>query len=104
MRQALLPVQFSAAQKRKDLLRVCSTLIARTFRSSRYSNSALSHLYVAITGVAFVIASANVRITADQNSVYMSADQLAGGTYTDSVLTRCGIDRRPQNEPTLAID
>jgi hypothetical protein len=36
--------------------------------------------------------------------VYQSADQLAGGTYTDAVLKRCGTDRRMQNEPTLAID
>ena len=35
---------------------------------------------------------------------YVSADQLAGGTYTDGVLARCGTDFRMQNEPTLAID
>jgi len=46
----------------------------------------------------------NVRVTVDQSSTYVSADQLAGGTYTDGVLTRCGVDRRMQNEPTLAID
>jgi hypothetical protein len=34
----------------------------------------------------------------------MSADQLAGGAYTDAVLQRCGQDRRMQNEPTLALD
>jgi hypothetical protein len=34
----------------------------------------------------------------------VSADQLAGGIYTDAVLRRCGTDRRQQNEPTLAID
>ncbi|MBO0838749.1 MAG: exo-alpha-sialidase, partial [Actinobacteria bacterium] len=34
----------------------------------------------------------------------VSADELAGGTYTDAVLARCGSDRRMQNEPTLAID
>jgi hypothetical protein len=49
-------------------------------------------------------AGPNVRVTVDQASSYVSADQLAGGSYTDSVLTRCGIDRRMQNEPTLAID
>ena len=49
-------------------------------------------------------AGANVRVTVDTGSAYVSADQLAGGTYTDAVLTRCGIDRRMQNEPTLAID
>jgi hypothetical protein len=43
-------------------------------------------------------------VTVDQASTYVSADQLAGGSYTDGVLTRCGIDRRMQNEPTLAID
>lgn len=46
----------------------------------------------------------NVRVTVDQGSSYVSADQLAGGTYTDGVLSRCGTDRRMQNEPTLAID
>jgi hypothetical protein len=34
----------------------------------------------------------------------MSADQLAGGTYTDGILQRCGHDRRQQNEPTIALD
>jgi len=46
----------------------------------------------------------NVRVTVDQGGTYVSADQLAGGTYSDGVLTRCGVDRRMQNEPTLAID
>jgi hypothetical protein len=49
-------------------------------------------------------AGPNVRVTVDQTSAYVSADQLAGGTYTDAVLRRCGTDRRQQNEPTLAID
>lgn len=49
-------------------------------------------------------AGANVRVTVDAASTYKSADQLAGGSYSDGVLTRCGIDRRMQNEPTLAID
>jgi len=49
-------------------------------------------------------AGPNVRVTVDQGSKYVSADQLAGGSYTDAVLARCGIDRRMQNEPTLAID
>jgi hypothetical protein len=40
----------------------------------------------------------------DTASTYKSADQLAGGSYTDGVLRRCGIDRRLQNEPTLALD
>ncbi len=47
---------------------------------------------------------ANVRVTVDTGSTYLSADQLAGGSYSDGVLARCGIDRRMQNEPTLAID
>lgn len=51
-------------------------------------------------------AGANVRVTVDNgtNGSYVSADQLAGGTYTDAVLQRCGTDRRQENEPTLAID
>lgn len=49
-------------------------------------------------------AAANVRVTNDQASAYASADQLAGGKYSDGVLARCGIDRRMQNEPTLSID
>src|SRR5215831_1710896 len=46
-------------------------------------------------------AGANVRVTVDQGGAYVSADQMAGGTYTDGVLSRCGVDRRMQNEPTL---
>jgi hypothetical protein len=50
-------------------------------------------------------ASANVRVTLDNDTSYVSADQLGGtGSYTDGVLSRCGRDLRPQNEPTLAID
>jgi hypothetical protein len=51
-------------------------------------------------------AGANVRVTVDNGTqgAYQSADQLAGGTYSDAVLKRCGVDRRMQNEPTLAID
>ena len=49
-------------------------------------------------------AGVNVRVTNDNDTTYVSADQLAGGTYTDGVLLRCGTDRRMQNEPTLAID
>jgi len=57
-----------------------------------------------LTGSAGV--SANVRVTHDNGTGggYLSADQLVGGSYTDSVLFRCGTDRRQQNEPTLAID
>jgi len=46
-------------------------------------------------------AGSNVRVTGGS---YLSADQLGGGSYTDGVLSRCGTDRRMQNEPTLAID
>lgn len=51
-------------------------------------------------------AGGNVRVTLDNgtNGSYWSADQLSGGSYTDAVLQRCGVDRRMQNEPTLAID
>jgi hypothetical protein len=49
-------------------------------------------------------AGTNVRVTNDHDTTYTSADQLGGGSYTDSVLLRCGTDRRMQNEPTLAID
>ncbi len=63
-------------------------------------------LYAAAPAVACggPTAGANARVTVDQSSSYLSADQLAGGGYTDAVLTRCGVDRRMQNEPTLAID
>ena len=49
---------------------------------------------------------ANIRVTNDNSSSgsYQSADQLNGGTYSDGVLTRCGTDKRMQNEPTIAID
>jgi hypothetical protein len=47
----------------------------------------------------------NVRVTVDAGSSYVSADALGGtGTYTDATLQRCGVDRRMQNEPTVAID
>jgi hypothetical protein len=50
-------------------------------------------------------AGPNVRVTNDQGSTYVSAHTLGGGgAYTDVVLTRCGIDRRMQNEPTIALD
>ena len=43
-------------------------------------------------------ADTNVRVTADNGAhgPYLSADQLAGGSYTDAVLQRCGLDRRMQ--------
>jgi hypothetical protein len=47
----------------------------------------------------------NVRVTVDTASSYVSADVMgATGTYSDSTLKRCGVDRRMQNEPTVAID
>ena len=58
-----------------------------------------------LTGSAGTIPT-NVRVTHDNSTGggYVSANQMAGGSYTDGVLTRCGIDKRQQNEPTLAID
>ena len=56
-------------------------------------------LSVPLAGAA--TAGGNVLVT---GGPYLSADQLAGGTYTDGVLARCGVDFRMQNEPTLAID
>ncbi len=63
-------------------------------------------LYSAVPAVAggSPVAGSNFRVTVDQASTYVSADQLAGGSYSDGVLARCGVDRRMQNEPTLAID
>ena len=49
-------------------------------------------------------AAANVRVTNDNGTTYLSADQLSGGSYSDAVLQRCGHDRRMQNEPTIALD
>src|SRR5260370_7640991 len=49
-------------------------------------------------------AGPNVRVTVDQASKYVSADQLAVGGYTDAVLARCLIDRRMPNEPPPPLD
>ncbi len=57
-----------------------------------------------VAGAQAASVGGNVRVTVDTGSAYVSADQLAGGTYSDAVLQRCGVDRRMQNEPTLAID
>jgi len=87
----------------------------KTIRWFTRSNPLRSHLRIAIAGGLVLAAAAtalfaataggNVRVTVDQSSTYVSADVLGGsGAYTDGVLTRCGIDRRMQNEPTLAID
>jgi hypothetical protein len=60
----------------------------------------------AVAGAQALSVSGNVRVTVDNgtNGAYVSADQLAGGSYSDAVLQRCGMDRRMENEPTLAID
>jgi hypothetical protein len=51
------------------------------------------------------ISPSNVRVTVDTASAYVSADALGGtGAYTDATLQTCGVDQRPQNEPTIAID
>jgi hypothetical protein len=75
-----------------------------------------SRLLVAVAAVAAALSSvsaygqpspsagANTRVTNDNDTSYVSADQLAGGGYTDAVLLRCGHDRRMQNEPTIALD
>jgi hypothetical protein len=59
---------------------------------------------VSAYGQASPSAGANTRVTNDNDTSYVSADQLAGGSYTDAVLVRCGHDRRMQNEPTIALD
>jgi hypothetical protein len=67
--------------------------------------AALAVLIVVAGAGALATAGSDVRVTVDTGSVYVSADQMGGsGTYTDAVLQRCGVDRRMQNEPTLAID
>jgi len=82
--------------KRVAILGVAGLTLMSLFAVSLYLRS----------GVAAAAPSpgANVRVTVDTGSAYKSADQLAGGSYSDGVLTRCGVDRRMQNEPTLAID
>jgi len=84
-----------------------SNRISRWMKSIAFAGA----LVIAGWAIAFAApntptAGVNVRVTLDNGSsgAYMSADQLAGGTYTDAVLQRCGTDRRQQNEPTLAID
>lgn len=86
--------------------------ISRWMKTSRsFRISFLGVLVIAGATLAFArpntpTAAVNARVTVDNgaNGSYMSADQLAGGAYTDGVLSRCGTDRRQQNEPTLAID
>jgi hypothetical protein len=58
-----------------------------------------------LPSTAIAAAGSNVRVTLDNGTAYVSADALGGtGSYSDAALERCGIDRRLQNEPTLAID
>ena len=91
---------------------VSLAFISRSMKTSRSFRVAFAGaLVIAAATLAFALpntptAGANVRVTVDNgaNGSYMSADQLAGGAYTDGVLARCGTDRRQQNEPTLAID
>lgn len=62
-------------------------------------------LVLAVVQASPAIAGGNVRVTVDQGSAYVSADVLGGtGAYSDATLRRCGVDRRMQNEPTIAID
>jgi hypothetical protein len=72
------------------------------------SVAAISGLTVAMAfplQAAAAPAPSNVRVTVDTGSSYISADAMGGtGTYTDTTLQRCGIDRRMQNEPTVAVD
>jgi hypothetical protein len=74
------------------------------------ATSSAAFLVAGLIGATAAVASPspsigkNIRVTVDQGSTYVSADQMAGGKYSDGVLTRCGVDRRMQNEPTLAID
>jgi len=79
-----------------------------SIKTSRFFTVAfLSAMLISAVGMAKAstpVAGTNVRVTVDTGSTYRSADQLAGSAYTDAVLQRCGVDRRMQNEPTLAID
>ena len=66
--------------------------------------AAAAAAFSSVSAYAVPTAAPNVRVTNDQTGSYLSADQLAGGTYTDAVLQRCEHDRRMQNEPTIALD
>ncbi|HEX8983588.1 MAG TPA: sialidase family protein [Ktedonobacterales bacterium] len=83
--------------KRGSILALASLTLVSLFTASMNLGGPLAAKFGPTAG-------ANVRVTVDSGSVYKSADQLAGGTYTDAVLARCGVDQRMQNEPTLAID
>ena len=66
--------------------------------------AAIAAAFSSVSAYGAPTAAPNIRVTNDQTGSYMSADQLAGGTYSDVVLQRCGHDRRMQNEPTIALD
>ena len=66
--------------------------------------AAVAAAFSSISAYGAPTAGTNVRVTNDASGGYMSADQLAGGSYSDGVLQRCGHDRRMQNEPTIALD
>jgi hypothetical protein len=76
----------------------------RSFQAATVATVAAATVLAFTTPSLATSASANVRVTVDQGSTYVSADQMAGGSYTDAVLARCGVDRRMQNEPTVAVD
>lgn len=89
-----------------------STRVSKLVKTPRWFCTAFACAFM-VAGSTSVLAApmpqtagTNVRVTLDNgsNGSYVSADQLAGGAYTDGVLQRCGTDRRQQNEPTLAID
>jgi hypothetical protein len=88
----------------------CSTLAciygSRSMRIACAGALAMIGVAIAFAMPTTPTAGANVRVTLDNSSSgpYLSADQLAGGSYTDAVLQRCGTDHRQENEPTLAID
>lgn len=84
-------------------------VLSKFMKTSRWlSLASLGALVIAClatpAAVSAQAAGVNVRVTVDAASTYLSADQLAGGTYTDDTVQRCGTNRRMQNEPTLAID
>jgi len=83
-------------------MRTRSMMTCAAVASAAFLITGVFSATVAVAGAP--AAGPNVRVTVDQAGSYVSADQLGGGSYTDGVLARCGVDRRMQNEPTLAID
>src|SRR5260370_42401410 len=89
-----------------------STRISKLMKTPRWFRIAFAGAFI-VAGSTIALAApipqtagANVRVTLDNgsNGSYVSADQLAGGTYNDALLRRCGTDRRAENQPPLAID